>query len=194
METTNKPEPSTQVSELDKKENYWKRFSKWAGEHKDTVTLITATASILFGTSTMLFGFANNHRANIEFDLKMRPYIVLEAVGFDTNYTTSTSTAYVITFRNVGSLPAQIISNDLNCNNQSMRIPENSSNQRSVVLGNNSPMSEVLILNNSEEKFCDYLMIYKMATNDSKLTYKTHYKFKHLSNQKSLLATDSSLE
>jgi len=142
---------------------------------------LTALFTIILALSTVYFSYLENNRAEKEFELQMRPYIIIESI-IPSHDTASSTSDYIIKLTNIGIIPADIESityeykRDNNLIKRSPHIYENG-----IILGKDRS-TEVGIndLSSSDTLNVTIIIVYRAAIDDFKSRmYETSGTFEH---------------
>ncbi|MDP3999255.1 MAG: hypothetical protein Q8P76_01505 [bacterium] len=118
---------------------------------------------------TIYFSYLQNNRANTEFELRNRPYLVIKSIH-------PSATDFMLRIKNVGILPAQVINDSIFCPKDSQALPE----AGKIIIGNGEEMVFVFpIPQNFNSIECKFLIKYTIATKlFTQKFYSTEYIFR----------------
>jgi len=140
---------------------------------------LTALFTIILALSTVYFSYLQNEMAEKEFELQMRPYVIIESI---TPFHNNNFSNYSIMLKNIGNIPADIESIIYEYKKDTNLI-HNSSHEysRGLILGKDHS-TEVMILNLPSSKIWNITIVidYKPAIdNFGYKEYSTSGSFEH---------------
>jgi hypothetical protein len=141
---------------------------------------ITTLFTIVLVLGTVLFSYQDNNRAQKEFELQMRPYIIIGLIKPSYNIESKTSN-YTIELRNIGNIPANIESITYLYKNGNNSVKEDPHIYKNGIVIGKDQSTEVKI---SSTSICalnvTVVVNYQSAIEDFKTKlYKTDGTFEH---------------
>ncbi len=156
---------------------------------KNNISLYVGISSIILGAITIIVSSSislyalrisqdGNNRANQEFQLRIRPYIIVDSI--DTNFNTiNKSTEYTLHIKNAGILPAKLIEKSASCINEEQIRGRKDFTGKSTVIGSDQIILDYLTIS-VEKAECEYMIKYKIAVDGfSVINYETSYTILH---------------
>jgi len=154
----------------------WFEFKNNVALYIGIISIVCSTITIILYFNTLDISREEVERANKEFQLRMRPYLVVDSIDADFNEDNK-SAKYTMHIKNVGTLPAKIVEKSVFCvdvNGQQTPagkiVPD-----KTAVIGSNQTILDHLSISVEKAK-CQYVFKYKNAINEfSNMNYKTLY-------------------
>ena len=138
------------------------------------VGITSVVVSIVALFSTVSFSYLQNKRANADFELRNRPYLVISSTD-SSNIVPEKSADFALHIKNVGIFPAQVIDALIAC----PKDDQITLTARKMIIGNGEEMFfEFSIPSGLNSVSCKFLVNYTIAAESfAKKSYSTEYIF-----------------